>query len=139
MLSTPVDRSTSITPGKHIGCFLKTLLIETKNVQVLVSRSSSVGFFSLLHSTLATIIITMTAMTNVRPDTSQLITIGLSNGSGSEGEMSYQLVIHRMAFHRWKMHLLSVYNIVLPLMAIGRGWLSLETKVRPPSWTRYRQ
>lgn len=29
-------------------------------------------------------IITTTATTNVRPDTSQLITIGLSNGSGSE-------------------------------------------------------
>ncbi|TNN82941.1 hypothetical protein EYF80_006898 [Liparis tanakae] len=42
----------------------------------------SMGFFSLVHSTLATMIITTTATTNVRPDTSQLMTIGLSNGSG---------------------------------------------------------
>lgn len=59
-------------------------MAEKRNPQVLVSRSSSEGFFSLLQTTLATVKIMMMATTNVTPDTSQLITMGLRIGSESE-------------------------------------------------------
>lgn len=52
--------------------------------QVLLSRSSSVGFLTLLQYTLATIRMAHVATTNVRPDTSKLMTTGLITGSTSE-------------------------------------------------------
>lgn len=55
------------------------------DLQVLVSRSSSEGCFSLLRSTL-TMMTTMTRVTmKVRPEMSQLTIMGLRTGSGSEG------------------------------------------------------
>ena len=84
--------------------------MKFEHSQVLVSLSSSEVFFSLLHSILATMMMITKATTNVRADTSQLITMGLITGSGS----GYRTTLHgykeeqlctlqsQRAFWRWQ-------------------------------------